>query len=190
MRMRMRLKLLLLVAGAVAAPQLAPAPLGLVSGAARISCFAPRRFAGSTFELFVAGRTGPVQSIAAEPGQNKVDFILDEAPAGSRCYRCRYRSYNGSAWQASELSAEIAVNASEDAACLPDFTPAPPPAPTSAARLGARPWLLPVVLSAAVLVLLAAAAAVAWRGTRSRAGPRRGTPRQSSATRTASSEPL
>lgn len=188
----MRLKLLLLVAGAVAAPQLAPAPLGLVSGAARISCFAPRRFAGSTFELLGTGTGGLLQSLVAPPGQNQVDFILKEAAGGARCYRCRYRSYNGSAWQESELSAEIVVNGSEDAACIPDFTPPPPPAPTSAAQLGARPWLLAVVLSAAALglVLVAAAAAAAWRGSWRRAGPRRGTPQRSSATRTASSEPL
>lgn len=94
----------------MAAPQLAPAPLGLVSGAARISCFAPRRFAGSTFELLGTGTGGLLQSLVAPPGQNQVDFVLKEAAGGARCYRCRYRSYNGSAWQESELSAEIVVN--------------------------------------------------------------------------------
>ncbi|KAM6037485.1 uncharacterized protein LJ206_000354 isoform 2-T2 [Theristicus caerulescens] len=112
--MRLRLELLLLVAGAVAAPGLSPAPLGLLSqedgGPPTIICLAPRSYAGSTFELFAAGAGVPAQSVSAEPDQHKVDFTLDRATPASRCYRCRYRSYNGSAWQTSAFSMEIMVN--------------------------------------------------------------------------------
>lgn len=102
------------LAGAVAAPQLLPSPLGLLTtadeGPPKISCFAPLSYTGSTFELFAVGADVPAQSIAAEPDQHKVDFTLGGATPASRCYRCRYRSYNGSAWQTSAFSMEIVVN--------------------------------------------------------------------------------
>lgn len=59
----------------------------------------------------------PAQSVSAEPGQHKVDFTLDEASSASRCYRCRYRSYNGSAWQMSAFSMEIVVNGAAVGRC-------------------------------------------------------------------------
>lgn len=99
------------LAGAVATPPLFPAPLVLVTGedegAPKISCIAPRHFAGSTFELFVAGAGMAVQSVTAAPDQHHAEFTLGGA---SHCYWCRYRSYNGSAWQISEFSVETVVN--------------------------------------------------------------------------------
>ncbi|XP_068778963.1 protein HIDE1 isoform X4 [Struthio camelus] len=162
------MKFLLLAAGAVAARDLSPAPLGLLSGEeggpVRISCFAPRLYAGSTFELFGVGASRPVQSVSAEPSQYKVDFILDGAALGSRCYRCRYRSYNGSAWQSSHFSAEVMVNASADSGCDAPATSASPAQPTPMTVQQARSWILPVALSVAGLVLLVAVlAAVAQR---------------------------
>ncbi|KAM6360769.1 protein HIDE1 [Pluvialis apricaria] len=162
----MKLEFLLLVAGAVAAPRLSPPPLGLLSpqdkGPPKISCFAPRSYAGSTFELFAVGTGVPAQSVSAELGQHKVDFTLDEAIPASRCYQCRYRSYNGSAWQVSAFSMEIVVNASSDAGCHP---PTSRPLLTSNTPWQDRSWLLPVAVSAAclVLLLLAAAAVAAWK---------------------------
>ncbi|XP_067170729.1 protein HIDE1 isoform X2 [Apteryx mantelli] len=162
--MIMMMKFLFLVAGAVAAPELSPPPLGLLSGEeggpVRISCFAPRNYAGSTFELFGVGASRPVQSVSAEPGQYKVDFVLDGAALGFRCYRCRYRSYNGSAWQSSHFSTEIMVNASADSSCAPPAVPTGPPWPTATTLRQDRSWLLPVALSAAGLVLLVAVLAV------------------------------
>ncbi|XP_072704666.1 protein HIDE1 isoform X4 [Ciconia boyciana] len=182
----MRLELLLFVTGAVAAPGLSPPPLGLLSqgdgGPLKISCFAPRSYTGSTFELFVVGAGVPVQSVSAKPGQHKADFTLDGATPASRCYWCRYRSSNGSAWQMSAFSTEIMVNASGDAGCQPPTaTPTGQPLPTSTALWQGRSWLLPVAVSVAglVLLLLAAAAAAAWQGSRRLAGRRRGTPPQS-----------
>ncbi|XP_075268712.1 protein HIDE1 isoform X3 [Opisthocomus hoazin] len=164
----MKLDLLLLVVGAVATPTLSPQPLGLLSredgGPPKISCFAPRSYAGSTFELFAAGAGVPVQSVSAAPGQHRVDFVLDGAVPVSRCYRCRYRSYNGSAWQPSAFSMEIAVNASEDAGCHPPTAaPTGRPLPTSTTLRRDRSWLLPVAVSAAGLALLLLAATAAWR---------------------------
>ncbi|KAM9214403.1 LOW QUALITY PROTEIN: protein HIDE1 [Leptosomus discolor] len=156
----------------MAAPRLSPLPppLGLLAhgdeGPPKITCFAPRSFAGSTFELFAAGAGVPAQSVPAEPGQHIVDFPLDGATLASQCYRCRYRSYNGSAWQTSAFSVEIAVNDVGDASCHPPTTtPTGRPLPTSTTLRQDRSWLLPVAVSAAVLVLLllAAAAVAAWR---------------------------
>ncbi|XP_062454322.1 protein HIDE1 [Rhea pennata] len=162
--MMMVMKFLFLVAGAVAAPELSPPPLSLLSGEeggpVRISCFSPRNYAGSTFELFGTGASRPVQSVSAEPGQYKVDFILDGAGLGSRCYRCRYRSYNGSAWQSSHFSAEVMVNASADSSCAAPAVPSSPPQPTAMTLQQARSWILPVALSVAGLVLLVAVLAV------------------------------
>ncbi|XP_074710884.1 protein HIDE1 isoform X1 [Strix uralensis] len=166
----MRLEFLLLVAGAVAAPKLSPPPLGLLfqpdGDSPKISCIAPRSYAGSTFELFAASAGVPTLSVSAEPDQHKVDFTLDGAAPASRCYRCRYRSYNGSAWQMSEFSTEIVVNASGDAGCQPPTAaPTGRPLPTSTTLRQDRSWLLPVAISVAglVLLLLAAAAVAAWR---------------------------
>lgn len=86
-------------------PRLLPAPLVLPlppePGSPRIRCFAPRSFPGSTFELLQGTPGIPVGVVAAPPDQHWVDFSLPGAP---RCYRCRYRSHNGSAWLESELS--------------------------------------------------------------------------------------
>ncbi|XP_040437457.1 protein HIDE1 isoform X4 [Falco naumanni] len=178
----MRLPCFLLLAGAVAAPGLAPPPLGLLSqqdgGPLKISCFAPRGYTGSTFELFAAGAGVPVQSVSAQPGQHKVDFTLDEATTTSQCYRCRYRSYNGSAWQVSAFSMEIVVDASSDGACHP---PTAWPLPTTTTLRQDGSWILPVAVSVAglVLVVLVVAAVVAWRGRRRLAGRKRGAPPQS-----------
>ncbi|XP_064293313.1 protein HIDE1 [Phalacrocorax carbo] len=168
MRM-MRLGFLLVVAGAVAAQRLVP-PLGLFTqwgeGPPKVSCIAPRSYAGSTFELFAVGAGDPTRSVSAKPDQHMVDFTLDGAVPASRCYQCRYRSYNGSAWQTSEFSAEIVVNASGDAGCHPPTAaPTGRPLPTSTTLQQDRPWLLPVAVGAAVLVLLllAVAAVTAWR---------------------------
>lgn len=166
----MRLEFLFLVAGAVAVPRLSPPPLGLLSredgGPPKISCFAPRSYAGSTFELFAAGAGVPAQSVSAEPDQHKVVFTLDGATPTSRCYRCRYRSYNGSAWQTSAFSMEIVVNASGDAGCHPPTAaPTGRPLPTSMTLRQDPSWLIPVAVGVAglVLLLLAAVAVAAWR---------------------------
>ncbi|XP_054039507.1 protein HIDE1 isoform X1 [Rissa tridactyla] len=166
----MKLEFLLLVAGAVTAPTLSPPPLGLLSpedgGPPKITCFAPRSYAGSTFELFAVGASVPTQSISAEPGEHRVDFTLDEATPASRCYRCRYRSHNSSAWQVSAFSMEIVVNASSDAGCHPSTTAdTGHPLPTSTTLRQDQSWLLPVAVSMAslVLLLLAAAAVAAWQ---------------------------
>ncbi|XP_049666883.1 protein HIDE1 isoform X1 [Accipiter gentilis] len=161
----MRLEFLLFVAGAMAAPRLSPPPLGLLfqedGGSPKIICLAPRSYPGSTFELFATGADFPAQSVSANPGQHKVDFTLDGTALASRCYRCRYRSYNGSAWQMSAFSMEIVVNASGDAGCHPPTTaPTGRPLPTSTTLRQDRSWLLPVAISVAVLVLLLLAAAV------------------------------
>ncbi|XP_074786214.1 protein HIDE1 isoform X2 [Athene noctua] len=179
----MRLEFLLLMTGAVAAPTLSPPPLGLFfqqdRDSPKISCIAPRSYASSTFELFAVGAGVPVLSVSAKPDQHKVDFTLDGAVPASRCYRCRYQSYNGSAWQMSEFSTEIVVNASGDAGCQPPtVAPTGHPLPTSTTLQQDRSWLLPVAVGVAglVLLLLAAAAVAAWRGSRRLAGRNRGTP--------------
>ncbi|KAM4643796.1 erythropoietin receptor, partial [Amazona ochrocephala] len=145
--------------GAAAAP---PPPLGLLLGTdappLRIGCFAPRRFAGSTFELLPAGSRAPLRSIPAEPRQHTVEFALDGAAAAARCYRCRYRSYNGSAWETSELSEAIAVNGSGDAECGAAAAGTASPLPRSepggsAAAAPGAPRLLPLL----ALALLEAA---------------------------------
>ncbi|XP_074932201.1 uncharacterized protein LOC142048847 isoform X3 [Phalacrocorax aristotelis] len=166
----------------MAAQRLVP-PLGLFTqwgeGPPKISCIAPRSYAGSAFELFVVGAGDPMRSVSAKPDQHMVDFTLDGAVPASRCYQCRYRSYNGSAWQTSAFSAEIVVNASGDAGCHPPTAaPTGRPLPTSTTLQQDRSWLLPVAVGAAVLVLLllAAAAVTAWRGRRRLAGPKRGSP--------------
>ncbi|XP_074932200.1 uncharacterized protein LOC142048847 isoform X2 [Phalacrocorax aristotelis] len=153
----------------MAAQRLVP-PLGLFTqwgeGPPKISCIAPRSYAGSAFELFVVGAGDPMRSVSAKPDQHMVDFTLDGAVPASRCYQCRYRSYNGSAWQTSAFSAEIVVNASGDAGCHPPTAaPTGRPLPTSTTLQQDRSWLLPVAVGAAVLVLLllAAAAVTAWR---------------------------
>lgn len=131
MKPELLLLLLLLLSGAAAAP---PPPLGLLlrtDSALRIGCFAPRSFAGSTFELFAMGSRVPVRSVPAEPQQHTVEFELDGAAAASRCYWCRYRSYNGSAWETSELSEGIAVNGTDDAGCSIPAAGTDPPLPCS-----------------------------------------------------------
>ncbi|KAM9514152.1 uncharacterized protein ACIB01_019058 isoform 2-T2 [Guaruba guarouba] len=158
MRPEPLLLLLLLLSGAAAAP---PPPLGLLLGShgpPRIGCFAPRLFAGSTFELLAEGSRAPLRSVPAQPHQHTVEFALDGAAAAFRCYRCRYRSYNGSAWETSELSEGIAVNGSADAACAIAAAGTEPPLPRSepggsAAAPGA-PRLLPLL---ALMLLLGAA---------------------------------
>lgn len=94
-------------AGAAASPSLPP-PLGLLTRRAppTVTCLSPRRFAGAAFDLLVADT--PVRSVSAPPGRHEVQFTLDGAVT-SRCYRCRYRHRNGSAWETSAPSAEIAV---------------------------------------------------------------------------------
>ncbi|XP_074023768.1 protein HIDE1 [Numenius arquata] len=166
----MKLEFLLLVAGAVAAPRLSPPPpLGLLfledRGPPKISCIAPRSYAGSTFELFAVGADVPTQRVSAEPGQHRGEFTLDETPLASRCYRCRYRSYNGSAWEVSGFSMEIMVNASSDADCHPPPAATGHPLPTSTTLRQDGSWLLPVAVSAGglVLLLLAAAAVGVWQ---------------------------
>lgn len=88
-----------------ATPRLLPAPLVLQTppeqGPPRIRCLAPRRFSGSTFELFQGVPAVPVQSVLAAPDRHWAEFSL---PGAARCLRCRYRSHNGSAWLDSELS--------------------------------------------------------------------------------------
>lgn len=88
-----------------ATPRLLPAPLVLQTppeqGPPRIRCLAPRRFSGSTFELFQGVPAVPVQSVPAAPDRHWAEFSL---PGAARCLRCRYRSHNGSTWLDSELS--------------------------------------------------------------------------------------
>ncbi|XP_071275153.1 uncharacterized protein [Agelaius tricolor] len=91
--------------GTAAAPRLLPAPLLLrlppEPGPPRIRCLAPRRFAGSTFELLRGLPAVPVRSLPAAPDRHWAEFAL---PGAAGCFRCRYRSHNGSAWLESELS--------------------------------------------------------------------------------------
>ncbi|KAM7074440.1 LOW QUALITY PROTEIN: uncharacterized protein J5F26_017374, partial [Ciconia maguari] len=135
----MRLELLLFVTGAVAAPGLSPHPLGLLSqedgGPPKITCFAPRSYAGSTFELFVVGsRVPPCRAVSPSRASTMADFTLDGVTPASRCYWCRYGALNGSAWQMSAFSMEILVNASGDAGCQPPTAaPTGQPLPTSTA---------------------------------------------------------
>ncbi|KAM6229530.1 LOW QUALITY PROTEIN: uncharacterized protein M6G45_015723 [Spheniscus humboldti] len=67
------------LAGAVAVPRLSLPPLGLLEdgGPPKISCFAPRSYAGSTFELFAVGAGVPAQSVSAEP-DHPILLILPE----------------------------------------------------------------------------------------------------------------
>ncbi|KAM6394835.1 protein HIDE1, partial [Rhynochetos jubatus] len=155
-------------AGAVVTSGLSPSPLGLLvhRDPLKITCIAPRRYAGSTFELLATDAGGPARVVTAEPDQHKVDFTLDGLIPPSRCYRCRYRSFNGSAWQTSAFSTDIMVNDSGDAGCRPPTaTPSGRPLPTSATLRQDRSWLLPVGVSAAglALLLVAAVGAAAWR---------------------------
>ncbi|XP_014815299.1 PREDICTED: histone-arginine methyltransferase CARM1-like [Calidris pugnax] len=128
MMMMMKVEFFLLVAGAVAAPGLSPPPppLGLLfqeeGGPPKISCIAPLSYAGSTFELFPVGSDLPTQRISAQPGQHRGEFTLDETPPSSRCYRCRYRSFNGSAWEVSGFSMEMVLDGTATGGGgLPDF---------------------------------------------------------------------
>ncbi|XP_032939570.1 sulfated surface glycoprotein 185-like [Catharus ustulatus] len=89
-------------------PRLLPAPLLLqlppAPGPPRLRCLAPRRFPGSTFELFQGTPELPVWSVPAAPDQHWAEF---PAAGAARCWRCRYRSHNGSAWLESELSPDL-----------------------------------------------------------------------------------
>ncbi|XP_042648968.1 uncharacterized protein LOC116959203 isoform X2 [Tyto alba] len=167
-RRKMRPELFLLMAGAVAAPSLSLPPLGLLSqldgGSPKITCIAPRSYTGGTFELFAAGASVPALSVVAEPSQHLVEFSLDETVPASQCYRCRYRNFNGSAWQLSEFSVAIVVNDSGDAGCHPaSAAPTARPLPTFATLQQDPSWLLPVAIGTAGLVLVLVVVAVAWR---------------------------
>ncbi|XP_053789048.1 translation initiation factor IF-2-like isoform X2 [Vidua chalybeata] len=166
-----------------AAPRLLPAPLLLQlppePGPPRIRCLAPRRFTGSTFELLRGVPGLPVRSVPAAPDRHWADFSL---PGAARCFRCRYRSHNGSAWLESEPSPGTGGSDLGDTECQPSTGTAAGPAPTAGtvrdgtgtARNGTGTlqndpsWLLPVSVGAAVpgLLLLLGAAAVGWRGGR------------------------
>ena len=76
----------------------------------QISCFAPRRFGGSTFELFGAGSREPLGRLVAEAGQHRARFLLNGTAAAFRCYRGRYRSFDGRTWWESELSAAVPLS--------------------------------------------------------------------------------
>ncbi|KAM4880177.1 uncharacterized protein FYW23_014374 isoform 1-T1 [Sylvia borin] len=119
-------------------PRLLPAPLVLLlpsePGPPRLRCLAPRRFPGSTFELLPGmpgGMPGlPVRSVLAAPDQHWAEFSL---PGTARCWRCRYRNHNGSAWLESELSPVIGSSDLGDAECHlgdPGVTGPPPTAGT------------------------------------------------------------
>ncbi|XP_039428565.1 uncharacterized protein LOC120412256 isoform X2 [Corvus cornix cornix] len=157
----------------MATPRLLPAPLVLRMppglGPPRIRCLAPRRFSGSTFELFQGISVLPVQSVPAAPDHHWAEFSL---PGAARCFWCRYRSHNGSVWLESELSPGIGSSDLGDAECHPSDAAATGPPPTAGALREVPSWLLPVSVGAAVLglLLLLAAVAVAWQGVRRRRG--------------------
>ena len=96
-------------AGALpAAPPPLPAPLCVASDAAHIRCFAPRRYDGGAFELFAVGRREALSRAVAERGRHCALFRLDRtAAAAFRCYRGRYRRFDGRTWWESELSAAV-----------------------------------------------------------------------------------
>ncbi|XP_041876684.1 uncharacterized protein LOC121661034 isoform X1 [Corvus kubaryi] len=151
----------------MATPRLLPAPLVLRMppglGPPRIRCLAPRRFSGSTFELFQGISALPVQSVPAAPDHHWAEFSL---PGAARCFWCRYRSHNGSVWLESELSPGIGSSDLGDAECHPSDAAATGLPPTAGALREVPSWLLPVSVGAAVLglLLLLAAVAVAWQG--------------------------
>ncbi|XP_066196498.1 uncharacterized protein [Sylvia atricapilla] len=152
-------------------PRLLPAPLVLLlpsePGPPRLRCLAPRRFPGSTFELLPgmpAGMPGlPVRSVLAAPDQHWAEFSL---PGTARCWRCRYRNHNGSAWLESELSPVIGSSDLGDVECHLGDPGVTGPPPTAGTLRNDPSWLLPVSLGVAVPGLLLGAAAVAWRGLR------------------------
>ncbi|XP_062367870.1 uncharacterized protein LOC134055504 [Cinclus cinclus] len=150
-------------------PRLLPPPLLLQlppePGPPRIRCLAPQRFLGSTFDLFQGIPGVPVRSIPAAPDRHWAEFSL---PGDARCFWCRYRSHNGSAWLESELSSGIGSSDLGDAECQPGDAIATGPPPTAGTLRNDPSWLLPVAVGAAVLglLLLLGAAAVAWRGLR------------------------
>ncbi|CAN8175356.1 unnamed protein product [Coccothraustes coccothraustes] len=163
-----------------AAPRLLPAPLLLrlppEPGPPRIRCLAPRRFTGSTFELLRGLPALPVRSLPAAPDRHWAEFAL---PGAAGCFRCRYRSHNGSAWLESELSPGTGGSDLGDAECQPSTGTgtAAGPAPTAGTPWNGTgtlrndpPWLLPVSVGVAVpgLLLLLGAATVAGRGLRRR----------------------
>ncbi|XP_066196497.1 uncharacterized protein [Sylvia atricapilla] len=128
-------------------PRLLPAPLVLLlpsePGPPRLRCLAPRRFPGSTFELLPgmpAGMPGlPVRSVLAAPDQHWAEFSL---PGTARCWRCRYRNHNGSAWLESELSPVIGSSDLGDVECHlgdPGVTGPPPTAGTLRNGTGPAP---------------------------------------------------
>ncbi|XP_044850352.1 protein HIDE1 isoform X4 [Mauremys mutica] len=118
---KMSLRILFLLAGSLAGPSLTPAPLLYLDmssdppargDSTRLVCIAPRAYVDSEFWLLKMDLVQPVQTLFASEAQHHVTFILGNVTgkdAGQ--YRCRYRSYNGSARQMSEFSnvVEIAV---------------------------------------------------------------------------------
>ncbi|XP_071275152.1 uncharacterized protein [Agelaius tricolor] len=173
--------------GTAAAPRLLPAPLLLrlppEPGPPRIRCLAPRRFAGSTFELLRGLPAVPVRSLPAAPDRHWAEFAL---PGAAGCFRCRYRSHNGSAWLESELSPGTGGSDLGDAECQPSTGIAAAPAPTAETPWNGTgtlqngtgtlqndpPWVLPVSVGVAFpgLLLLLGAATAARRGVRRRRG--------------------
>ncbi|XP_066426622.1 uncharacterized protein [Molothrus aeneus] len=166
--------------GTAAAPRLLPAPLLLrlppEPGPPRIRCVAPRRFTGSTFELLRGLPAVPVRSLPAAPDRHWAEFAL---PGAAGCFRCRYRSHNGSAWLESELSPGTGGSDLGDAECQPSTGTAAAPAPTAETPWNGTgtlqndpPWVLPVSVGVAFpgLLLLLGAATAARRGVRRRRG--------------------
>ncbi|XP_067416491.1 protein HIDE1 isoform X2 [Emydura macquarii macquarii] len=153
------LPLPLAVPGSLAGASLTPAPLlyldmssdALAEGdSVRIVCIAPRAYVDSEFWLQKTGLPQPVQMLFASEGQHRVTFILGNVTRNDTGeYRCRYRSYNGSAGQMSEFSSVVEI----------EVTATPPTASTAAPE--ASTWLLPVTLSVAGVLLLTVVLVVA-----------------------------
>uniref|UniRef100_A0A8C8SFA3 Ig-like domain-containing protein n=2 Tax=Pelusios castaneus TaxID=367368 RepID=A0A8C8SFA3_9SAUR len=159
---KISLRILFLVSGSLVGASLTPAPLlyqDMSSDAAaegdsiRIICIAPKAYVDSQFWLLKMDLAQPVQMLFASEAQHSVTFTLENVTrkdAGQ--YRCRYHSYRGSAGQMSELSNVVET-------MVTVLTTSAPPASTAAPKVS--PWLLPVVLSVAGVLLLSVVLVVA-----------------------------
>lgn len=98
------------ISGSLVVSSLFPAPLIYQDihdegDAVKIICLAPRTYVDAWFDLLKEGQDQSLQSLAAAETQHQVTFVLERTSTrdGDQ-YRCRYRLYNGSQLQMSELS--------------------------------------------------------------------------------------
>ncbi|XP_066473647.1 protein HIDE1 [Tiliqua scincoides] len=150
----MDLKILFLLAGSLVVSSLFPAPLvhqdiHVEGNAIKIICMAPRNYVDTWFDLLKEGQDQVVQSLAAAETQHQVTFLLERTSTrdGDQ-YRCRYRLYNGSQLQMSELSHILLIVMEAS-----DSTTSPPIDSPGSDSKGST-WVLPTALSVTGVLLL------------------------------------